>query len=162
MKNFLYILLLALIAFGCKKDKKIEKNLWKNGGEWEIKSFEESYKSTIKEDYISIINNGGSIQFNKDGTGKFNYSNELAEYLEEVFYEEQINAEFTYHFSENSIYFIFNNIEGLGFDFEWKKDRITFGFSETKVKYDYDSMGDTIPGSKDIKTYAIQFICEKK
>ncbi|RYM32992.1 hypothetical protein ERX46_13150 [Brumimicrobium glaciale] len=164
MKNLLFILLIAFLALGCKKEKKIEKNLWKQGGEWEIKSFEESYYKipASQFDYSSTINNGGSIQFNKDGTGKFNYSAELAEYLENVIYEEQINAEFTYHFTENSIFFIFTDVEGAAFDLEWEKDKMTYSYNESKVHYDLDQNNDTIPGSKETTVYALKFNCEKK
>ena len=164
MKNTFYIFLVLFIAFACKKDKKIERNLWKDGGEWEIISFEESYYKipASQFNYSAIINNGGSIQFNKDGTGKFNYSPELAEYLEDVFYEEQINAEFKYHFTENSLFFIIDEIEGLGFDLEWEKDKMTYSYYFTKTHYDLDANNDTIYESKETTVNTLKFNCEKK
>ncbi|WP_107039118.1 hypothetical protein [Brumimicrobium mesophilum] len=164
MKNLLVILLIAFLALGCKKENKIEKNLWNNGGEWEIKSFEQSaYKIPASQfDYSTLISNGGSIQFNKDGTGKFKYSEELAEYLEIIIYEEQINADFTYHFTENSIFFIFTDAQGAAFDLEWEEDKMIYSHNETHVDYDLDQFNDTIPGSKVTSIYSMKFNCEKK
>lgn len=164
MKNIFLLFLLVLIAGACKKEKKIEKNLWKNGGEWEIKTFEESYYTvpSSQNDGAFTIHNGGTIHFKKDGSGKFNYSDELAEYLEDIFYEEQINANFDYYFTEEAIYFIFDNVEGIHYDFEWEKDKITLKITEESVHYDYDQNNDPIPGSKETSTYTLQFECEKK
>ena len=161
MKKLLFILFLALVATSCKKEKKIERNLWKNGGEWEIKTFEESYETTPSSEYnySEVINNGGTIQFNKDGTGKMNFSPELADYLMDVLYDEQFNATFTYYNTQNKIYFIYEEVEGLSYNLEWEKNKITMSYTEIQEDYDYDENNNQILVKS---TYSIKFICEKK
>lgn len=160
MKKLLFILFIALVATSCKKEKKIERNLWKNGGEWEIKSFEESSKSTSSEyNFSQVINNGGTIQFKKDGTGKMNYSSELADYLTDILYEEQFNAAFSYYNTKNKIYFIYEEVEGLSYNLEWEKDKITMSYSEPQESYEYDENDNQILVHS---TYSLKFVCEKK
>jgi hypothetical protein len=161
MKKLLFILFIAIVATGCKKEKKIERNLWKKGGEWEIKSFEESYTSASSPEYNDsyVINNGGTIQFEKDGTGNTSYSSELAIYLDDLLYEEYINKEFSYHHTEGSIYFIYADHGGVAYELEWVKDKMTLSFTENQEFEDYDDDNNLIQIST---TYSLKFICEKK
>jgi hypothetical protein len=161
MKKLLFILLITIVATGCKKEKQIEKNLWKKGGEWEIKSFEESYTSASSPEYNDsyLITNGGTIQFEKDGTGNTNYSSELAIYLDDLLYEEYINKEFTYHHTEGSIYLIYADHGGVGYNLDWEKDKMTMSFTEIQEFEDYDENNNPIQITT---TYSLKFICEKK
>jgi hypothetical protein len=161
MKKLLFILLIAVVATGCKKEKKIERNLWKKGGEWEIKSFEESYESSSSPEYnyTSVIQNGGTFQFEKDGTGKTNYSSDLAVYLEDVIDEEYINTKFSYHNTENSVFFIYPDDGGLAFDLEWDKDKIIMSYDVTQEHEFYDGNNNLVQLTTN---YSLKFICEKK
>ena|SRR5690554_821942 len=161
MKKLLFILLLALVATGCKKEKKIDRNLWKQGGEWEIKSLEEAYTSTSSPEYnfSNVINNGGSFYFEKDGTGRAVYSNDLAVYMEEITYEEYIYGNFSYYNSENSIYFIYSDDGGLAFDLEWEKDKIIMSYDVTQEHEFYDGNNNLVQLTTN---YSLKFICEKK
>ena len=154
-------MLITLVATGCKKEKKIEKNLWKSGGEWEILSFEEAYTSSSSPEYnySSVFQNGGTIQFEKDGTGKTNYSSELADYMEEITYEEYINSKFSYHNTENSIYFIYPDDGGMAFNLEWEKDKMIMSYDEIQEHEFYDGNNNLV---QETTTYKLKFICEKK
>lgn len=160
MKKLMFILLLVLTATACSKSKKIERNLWNHGGEWEIKSVEEFLETTEpnKYNYSDVIQNGGTIQFNKDGTGKFNFSSNLADIIEDYFYEEYVYNEFSYHHTENSIFFIYEDIDGFVCGLEWEKDKMVMILSETHNNTYYDENNNPIPYQE---VYGVKFNCEK-
>jgi hypothetical protein len=63
-------LLIALVA--CNKQVKIEKNLWKGGGEWKIERYESQNVSTYAPDNFNFAeSNFGTFTFNKDGSGHY-------------------------------------------------------------------------------------------
>lgn len=67
-----FILVFSLLFTGCKKENKIEKNLWKNGGTWNINTLVVNQVSTNPDDnYTQTLYEYGTIQFNKDGGGSF-------------------------------------------------------------------------------------------
>ncbi len=88
--NFLLVVFLVTATFSsCNKENRIERNLWKKGGEWTIESLTVHQVSTIVGDsYTETVSNYGSFTFGEDGsgvflitvdgdyeTGSFNYSN---------------------------------------------------------------------------------------
>jgi|TARA_R110000737_G_scaffold17480_1_gene35181 hypothetical protein len=71
MKKFnlaLFSLLIVFVLVSCSKEKKIERSLYKKGGEWNINS----QKFEIYNDgQLSLSNssiNSGTINFSKKGT----------------------------------------------------------------------------------------------
>jgi|SRR5690625_3096623 len=161
MKELMLILLLVFTTTACSKSKKIERNLWNQGGKWEIKSVEEFLETTKpnENNYSDVIQNGGTIQFNKDGTGRFNFSSNLADVIENYFYEEYVYNEFSYHHTENSIFFIYEDIEGFACGLEWEKDKIVIILSETHNNTYYDGNNNPITYQE---VYGLKFNCEKK
>lgn len=60
------LFLIFLITFSsCKKEKRIEKNLWKKGGHWNVE-----YLLLEKPSTDEVFFNCGVYTFKKDGTGK--------------------------------------------------------------------------------------------
>ncbi len=75
LNHFLLIgLLITGIALlsGCSKEAKIEKNLWKNGGEWNIETLIANQVSTNPADnFNETLYNYGTFSFEKDGSGVY-------------------------------------------------------------------------------------------
>lgn len=120
------------LLVGCKKEDKIERNLWASGGEWNIDRWflEETneYHSEIFEDdlYIENESNCGTFVFKKDGTGNFKVT------VDEYVYTEK----FTYKNTENKLILNFKEDEDTGdqysyfgegesiFLIDWKKNSL--------------------------------------
>lgn len=54
---------------GCKKEDKINKNLWKNGGEWNISEVKFTTMNSAGQSDSGTIYDYGTFKFEKDGTG---------------------------------------------------------------------------------------------
>lgn len=65
MKKILFIVLTVLVFTGCSKEEKIEKNLWKKGGEWNVSSWT-SWNDGTKTEHIGADVLSVSFSFNKD------------------------------------------------------------------------------------------------
>lgn len=120
MKKILFITLVALVVVGCKKETQIERNLWKNGGEWNISKLEVNQVSTYSADnYHEVLLNYGTYKFKKDGTGiyTFNYDGDSETGL------------FTYTNTENKIIFVIDG-ETRAFDLNWKKNQLTMTITQ--------------------------------
>jgi len=62
-----FLILGVALLISCKKETKIEKNLWKNGGEWNIESMIATQISTNSADnFNETIYNYGTFTFKKD------------------------------------------------------------------------------------------------
>lgn len=65
MKKILFVLFAVMSLVACKKETKIEKNLWKKGGEWNVTSWKSSDNGDETEgigaDFQSAV-----FTFNKD------------------------------------------------------------------------------------------------
>lgn len=84
MKNLKFlvfgILFIGLaVLSSCKKENRIEKNLWKGDGTWNIDVYEFKSTSTYftNDNDESYYQNAGTIQFKKDGTGFFNFQGDI-------------------------------------------------------------------------------------
>lgn len=65
----------AAVFTGCSKEVKIEKNLWKNGGEWNVKSYSYTSVSSSGTNNINIsVNDMGTMTFAKDGSGTYSFT----------------------------------------------------------------------------------------
>lgn len=73
--NFLLMVLLtagAIVFSSCKKEAKIEKNLWNKGGEWKIESiFAKQVSSNPSDNFEETLYDYGTYTFNKDGSGSY-------------------------------------------------------------------------------------------
>lgn len=147
MKNSLFFtaFVLASILFftGCKKENKIEKNLWKDGGKWNINSLVVNQVSTYTPDnYTQTIYEYGTIQFNKDGSGSFT-----------ITVDGDIEFFNTSYSNTESQLTIVNKTENAAITYdilEWEKNKMTI-----KVTDQFTSMGENI-------TYSETLYLEKK
>lgn len=154
--NVLLVLVLALAFVACKKETKIEKNLWKKGGEWNIVSWEEKTTSNYFEDdnYSGTDYNVGTMKFNEDGSGAILFKNGSDVYSEPFKYE---NTENTLTLIGASV---FNNEENEGtiFDLDWEKN--DFVISTTMAEdYNVVDAGENITVQY---TRYIRIHCEKE
>lgn len=111
----------TMMAVSCKKEVKIEKNLWKNGGEWDVKSYViTNVSSDPTENYTDSYSNLGTFTFEKEGKGSFSLTMD----------GEVQTGTFTY---ENTDYDITMEVFGETqiFDLEWEKNNMTW--SEVEV-----------------------------
>lgn len=55
---------------GCSKEDKINKNLWKNGGEWNVEEYKNNWLFSGSTSNSETLYDFGTFTFEKDGTGK--------------------------------------------------------------------------------------------
>jgi hypothetical protein len=124
MKKFnflaLSIVFIGLITLSsCSKETKIEKNLWKKGGEWNVESFSAKQTSTFAPDnFDETLVNIGTYTFNENGTGIYKNIGELEP------------LSFTYSNTENKLSFTIGTDSQVYDIVEWKKDNIKFSYTE--------------------------------
>lgn len=151
MKRTLLFLLLIFVAFGCKKENRIEKNLWKNGGEWNIVTWDERATSTYfpEDNYAEIMHNPGYFKFKEDGTGSIVFTEGSSPYIEG----------FKYQNTENTLTIFDEDGEGTIFDLDWKKNKMTLSFNEADTYTTGDGDGGQVTVSF---TRKVMISCEKK
>jgi hypothetical protein len=119
--NFLAlsIVFVGLIALSsCKKEVRIEKNLWKKGGVWNIESQTGKQTSTIaSNNFDETIFNVGTYTFYEDGSGSYKNNSEL-----------QPGA-FTYSNTENKLTIVMENVSRAYEIVEWKKNNLKISYS---------------------------------
>ena len=137
--NFLLIgILIAGTSFltSCKKETRIEKNLWKNGGEWNIESIVANQTSTNPSDnYNETVYNYGTLTFNKDGGGNYIFTVD----------GDVETGTFTYSNTEDKLTLIIGN-EARVFDMDWEKDELIISITEN-----YTSNGESITYTETLK-----------
>ena len=103
----------------CSKETKIEKNLWKKGGEWNIESYSTKQTSTFSPDNYDYTQvNIGTHTFNENGTGSYIINGQLEP------------GSFTYSNTENKLTYTFGN-ESRTYDIvEWKRNNIKYSYTE--------------------------------
>lgn len=108
---------------GCKKENRIEKNLWKNGGEWNVES------ATISETSSNPVNNStetiynyGTLIFKKEGTCVLTTTldGDTDVYL------------YVYSNTEDKLRLTADN-DPIVFDMKWEKDKIELSITETSA-----------------------------
>lgn len=134
MKTLRFLVIAIVIAgttiiSSCKKEDRIEKNLWNKGGEWNIDRLSVTQVSTDPTDsYNEILGNVGTITFNENGSGLFKYT---------VYGDTDIEA-FTYTNTEDKLTMVFGN-DVREFSMTWEKDNITLNATDN-----YTSNGESI------------------
>ena len=122
--NFLAlgIVFIGLITLSsCSKEKKIEKNLWKKGGEWNIESFNVIQTSTYTSDnFNESYANVGTYTFNENGTG-------VVKLIIDEFIE---TSAFTYTNTENQLMITIDNETQYYNLIEWEKDNMKIVYAE--------------------------------
>ena len=144
--NFLAlsIVFIGLITLSsCSKETRIEKNLWKKGGEWNIESFSAKQTSTFAPDnFDETLVNIGTYTFNENGTGIYKNIGELEP------------LSFTYSNTENKLSFTIGNNSQVYDIVEWKKDNIKFSYTE--------NFYDGVDGNVGTGTYTEVITLKKK
>jgi hypothetical protein len=114
--SIVFVGLIALSA--CKKEVRIEKNLWKKGGVWNIESQTGKQTSTIaSNNFDETIFNVGTYTFYEDGSGSYKNNSEL-----------QPGA-FTYSNTENKLTIVMENVSRAYEIVEWKKNNLKISYS---------------------------------
>lgn len=77
IKNIALVVVSIVLLSACSKDKKIEKVVYKNDGEWKIKSV--SWNQIIQTQNGQSITNGtstdiGTFTFNENGSGSYYFT----------------------------------------------------------------------------------------
>jgi hypothetical protein len=130
--SFLLTVLLVTTAAltSCKKESRIEKNLWNKGGEWNIESVQSVQVSTNSADnFEETVYDYGTFEFEKDGSGNYeitvNGSNDT--------------GTFTYSNSEDELTLIIDNQARIFEITEWEKNEMTISIVEN-----FTSSGESI------------------
>jgi hypothetical protein len=123
LRNFLIATITVLsLAFtsSCSKEDRIEKNLWNNGGDWNMESLTVNQTSTNPIDnYSETIPNAGSFLFKEDGSGFITFT---ADGDTEI-------LPFTYSNTEDKLTLIIDS-EARVFDLDWEKNEIDLAITE--------------------------------
>lgn len=147
MKRPLIFLAIVLLTFlsSCKKESKIERNLWSKGGEWNISRWYNKYsiyETQGTDDYY----NCGTIKFNKDGTGVLTLTMD----------GELFADAFTYTNTSNSIKIYYNSGgDPEVFNLDWKKNSFRMFYYTMEDVFDFD--GNYFNNYNDL-----QVTCDKK
>lgn len=124
--NLITIIAVLFAFVGCSKERKIEKNLWKKGGDWEITQYIShygSYNPAINggvNPQSEIYNNCGSMHFGKDGSGTVSLTIDGS----------TETYSFTYSNTENTLTLIIDGSAQI-YDLDWSKDVATFSYDKT-------------------------------
>ncbi|PKR81839.1 hypothetical protein CW751_00430 [Brumimicrobium salinarum] len=125
MKNILILLFALLLFSACKKEKKIERNLWNNGGKWDIVKYEEIVTSTWPaNEKNDVYENYGMMQFNRAGSGWMIHAEDYDAYKYDFRYSNTPNElTIKYHeFDDSDTYTL-----------DWKKNSFTLTQSGTST-----------------------------
>ncbi len=147
MKHILFLIIALFLFTSCKKEKKIERNLWKNGGKWEIVKYEEIVVSTWPaNEKNEVVENAGIFQFKRDGTG---WRIDRDDY-----FSQKLNFKYSNTSTELSLdYFEYGSSDTYVID--WEKNAMTLTQSGTKTY----TPGSTNLVITDTRTY--RYTCKK-
>ena len=125
MKNILFILLSCILFVSCSKEIRIERNLWKQSGEWNIESWKESGTNSYypEENYTIETYNSGTFRFNEDGTGSL------------TFYDGTVTniGNFTYENTKEDLTIFDDDENGVTYDIEWRRNELFLTSLDTIV-----------------------------
>jgi len=120
----------------CKKDNRIERNLWKQGGEWNIELWSETTTSSYYEEdnNSTTFADFGTFKFNKDGTGSYTLTANSESYTESL----------TYQNTENTLTIFDPEGDGRIYDLDWERNDITLSIDESKFYMTDDPSGGQV------------------
>jgi hypothetical protein len=118
VNHFLLIGLLftgAALFTACSKEVKIEKNLWKKGGEWNIDNYDYSSVTTNSTNGLTInVDNIGTMTFNKDGGGTYSMT----------FFGSTDTGSLSYSNTETQLNLAMDGGNPVTYEMDWEKDKI--------------------------------------
>ena len=145
-----YLILISTALFlitACSKEKKIERNLWKNGGQWDIVKYEEIITSTSPEnEKHETIENAGIFQFEKNGEGFM--------INKEEYFAEKINFKYDNTATELTLDFYPNSYERK-FELDWNKN--SFILTQNITSTYTDENGNPLT----LNTVTFRYTCKK-
>ncbi len=126
-----FTLFVGVLAFtSCSKETKIERNLWKKGGEWNIEKYDYTSTSTNGSNNITInLEDCGNVTFDKDGSGEVTVS----------FFGSTDTDDMTYSNTEDQLTLTVDGNTTI-YDMTWEKNNITITNQESST----DSGGNTV------------------
>lgn len=117
---FAFVITSTLFLYGCKKEVRIERNLWKSGGEWNIESLVAKQTSTNSVDnFNETIYNYGTLTFKKDNSGSYKFTVD----------GDVETGSFTYFNTEDKLTLVVGN-EARVFDLDWERNNIVMSITE--------------------------------
>lgn len=136
MKNLFVLLVIASTFVACSKETKIQKNLWKDDGIWNIEQIHVTQSSTNSIDnFDEIITNYGSFTFKKDGSG-----------IQKITVDGDVETtNFTYTNTTNILTLLISG-ETRNFDMDWEKNEMTLSLAEN-----YTADGESITYTEVLK-----------
>lgn len=151
MKKVLFVLLAALLFVGCKKENRIEKNLWKGGGKWNIESIE--YRETSShfpaDNYSEVTLNAGTMSFTKDGKASIILEEDNDAYIDH----------YTYQNTEDKLTLFDEDGDGIILDLEWKRNEFTLSM---KSSHTYETLDENFSPITVTSTSSTKIKCKKK
>ncbi len=113
----------AVVFTSCKKETRIERNLWKSGGEWNIENYDYSSTTTNSSSNITLnLEDCGSFTFNKDGGGELVFS----------FFGTTETNPLTYTNTEDQLTLTIDS-ETTILDMAWEKNSMTINRTNAKT-----------------------------
>ena len=117
---FTFVITTTVFLSSCKKEVRIERNLWKSGGEWNIESLVAKQTSTNSADnFNETVYNYGILTFNKDGSGSYNFTAD----------GDVESGSYTYSNTEDKLTLVVDN-EARIFDLDWERNNIVMSITE--------------------------------
>jgi hypothetical protein len=126
MKKTIYTIcfITLLIISSCSKENRIEKNLWKKGGDWEITQYMSWYGSYNPSQNGGInptqeyYNDCGKFHFSKDGTGTLNLV------------IDGDNETWTFHYtnSDKELTLVYDSGASQIYKLDWSKNFVTISY----------------------------------
>jgi hypothetical protein len=128
---FMLVIVGSVFFTSCKKEERIEKNLWSKGGEWKVKTLEVDQTSSVVEDnYSESIGDIGTFSFKKDGTGSYIFTLD----------GDSEAGTFTYSNTEDKLTFIYDNEPRVFRIVDWERNSLKISITED---YDYNGVSTT-------------------
>lgn len=128
-----------LMTTSCKKDKAIERNLWANGGKWNIDKVisEDHYDGAVTSETTS---DAGLIKFERDGSGYLLFK--FSEY-------NGVHTPFTYTNTKEKLYIMIEeDSKVFSYDIEWKINNLNLVL---KDYYDSDNPNNYLRTELELK-----------
>jgi hypothetical protein len=145
LKNLLFF---SMAIFGivlissCEKEDRIIKNLWNNGGEWQVNVYS-----------INVVSSDPMQNYNQStgGHGTFYFSKNRSGYSVLQGYSGMVTTQFTYTATEDKLTLLSSNSKDE-YDLSWKKDEVDISITKT-----YESFGETFTSNQNYKLIKKQF-----
>jgi hypothetical protein len=126
-----FLIVVLFLASGCSKEKRIERNLWRNGGEWNIKVFTYQYSN----DNVNSVNYNSPPQIYLDA-GEFVFKKDGSGYITLTEDNQTETTGFKWLSSVDKITIIPNGGTATDYNLVWKKNNITISEKYTDVDPD--------------------------